>query len=102
MLLARARSARGDIDCGMEALNAAAELAERTGELVHLPIILAERARAFRAFAGNHAAAEADQRRAMGLAAQFGIDRRVLASPESPPARRSTRPGVRVAEGVPQ
>jgi class 3 adenylate cyclase/predicted ATPase len=78
VLLARARWARGDASEALDALDTAAELAEHNGELVHLPLILAERGRTLRGIAGNDAPVGADLRRAIELADELGIDRRAL------------------------
>jgi hypothetical protein len=52
------------------------ELAERNGELVHLPMILAERVRVL--CAGPDTAVHVDYERSLGLADELGIDRRAL------------------------
>jgi tetratricopeptide (TPR) repeat protein len=77
-LLARARSVGGDHGRALDVLDAAVELAEQNGELVHLPMVLAERGRTLRALAGDEAAARVDEQRALDLADELGIDRHVV------------------------
>jgi class 3 adenylate cyclase/tetratricopeptide (TPR) repeat protein len=79
VLLGRARSARGDDRGALDALDAAADLAEHTGELVHLPVILAERGRRVLAAApADEARARSDVERSLELADRLGIDRSTL------------------------
>ncbi len=77
-LLGRVRSAAGDRRGALDAFDAAVGLAERAGELVHLPVILAERASVLGA--GPDAAVPLDYERSLGLADELGIDRRTLGS----------------------
>lgn len=77
-LLATARSSGGDHMGALAAADAAVELAERTGELVHLPAALARRAYLASGRFGNAAAVRADDERARALAGHLGIDRSVL------------------------
>jgi hypothetical protein len=72
------RAIAGDHLGALDAFDAAVELAERNGELVHLPMILAERGRVLRAIAGRDAAVQVDVERSFDLADELGIDRRTL------------------------
>jgi class 3 adenylate cyclase len=96
VLLARARILAGNDRGALAALNEAAELAEHTGELVHLPGILVERGRVRRALSEDHAAAEADDRRAVDLANQFGFD---LAALGLPTLRAGSHTAAELASG---
>jgi class 3 adenylate cyclase/tetratricopeptide (TPR) repeat protein len=75
-LLGQVRSIAGDHRGALDAFDAAVELAERNGELVHLPMILAERARVHSG--GRDAAVHVDYGRSLDLADELGIDRGTL------------------------
>jgi len=99
-LLGRARSVGGDHEGALDALDAAAELADRNGELVHLPMILSERARILRTRAGNDAPAGVDDRRALVVADELGIDRRTLGLAQESLTGPAATDGAALLHGV--